>query len=82
MQKSVLRDYQTSPSFDQVGRVFLMQDRHEGDRTESVMLGPAFQTPWVMEKQHDKSRTLPDPDTFTLDIEVVYGFQWAEQRGL
>ncbi len=29
-----------------------MQDRHERDGTESVMLGPAFQTSWVMEKLH------------------------------
>ncbi len=57
MQKSVLRDYQKSSSFDKVGRQFLMQDRHEKDRTESVMVGPAFQTSWVMEKLHDKSRS-------------------------
>ncbi len=44
-----------------------MQDRHERDRTESIMLGPAFQTSWVIEKLHDKSRMLPDPDIFTLD---------------
>ncbi len=67
MQKSVLHDYQKSSSFDQVVRQFLMQDRHERDRTESVMLDPAFQTSWVMEKLHDKSRILPDPDIFTSD---------------
>ncbi len=61
---------QKSSSFDQVGRGFLMQDRHERGRTESVMLGPAFQTSWVMEKLHDKSLILPDPDIFTFDIAV------------
>ncbi len=71
MQKSVLHDCQKSPSFDQVGREFLMQDRHERDRTESVMLGPAFQTSWVMEKLHDKSRMLPDPDIFAVDTRVA-----------
>ena len=44
-----------------------MQDRHERDRIESAMLGPAFQISWVMEKLHDKSRILPDPDIFTFD---------------
>ncbi len=49
-----------------------MQDRLERDTsTESVMLGPAFQTPWVMEKQHDKSRILPDPDIFAFDTPVT-----------
>ncbi len=68
MQESVLDGYQKSSSlFDQVGRKFLMQDRHERDRTESVMLGPAFQTSCVMEKLQDKSRTLQDPDIFAFD---------------
>ncbi|CAD7974690.1 unnamed protein product [Amoebophrya sp. A120] len=32
------------------------------------MLGPALsETSWVMEKLHDKSRTLPDPDIFAFD---------------
>ncbi len=31
-----------------------MQDRHDRDLKEFVMLGPAFQTSWVMEDQHDK----------------------------
>ncbi len=37
------------------------------------MLGPAFQTSWFMEKQHDKSRTLPDPDIFTFDKDKLPG---------
>ncbi len=46
-----------------------MQDRHERDRAESVMLGPAFQTPWVMEKLHDKkSRILPDSDILAMHM--------------
>ncbi len=45
-----------------------MQDSHKKGLAGSVMLGPTFQTSWVMEKQHDKSRLLPDPDIFTLDI--------------
>ncbi len=42
MQKSVLQlhDYQTLSTFDQVERQFLMQDRHDSDLTESIMLGP------------------------------------------
>ncbi len=32
-----------------------MQDRHDRDFAESVMLGPAFPTSWGMENMHDKS---------------------------
>ncbi len=51
-----------------------MQDRHDRIRTltESVMLCPTYQTSWVMENLHDKSGTLPDPDTFTVDIPNRY----------
>ncbi len=31
-----------------------MQDRHGRDLADSVMLGPAFQTSWVMKNLHDK----------------------------
>ncbi len=55
MQKSVLHACQKLSTFDQVGREFLMQDRHGRDLAESVMLSPAFQTSWVMENLHDKS---------------------------
>ncbi len=55
MQKSVLHECQKLSTFDQVGREFLMLDRHDRDLTESVMLGSAFQTSWVMKNLHDKS---------------------------
>ncbi len=55
MQKSVLHECQIKLcTFDQVGRESLMQDRHGRDLTDSVMLGPAFQTSGVMENLHDK----------------------------
>ncbi len=44
-----------------------MQDRHDSDLTEPVMLGPPVQIVWVMENLHDKSSKVPDPDTFTFD---------------
>ncbi|CAD7956373.1 unnamed protein product [Amoebophrya sp. A120] len=44
------------------------------------MLGPAFQTSWVMEKQNDKSRTLPDPDTFTFDTDIQFTKDRAARR--
>ncbi len=44
-----------------------MQDRHDRDHpTESVMLGAAIQTSWVMENRHDKSYILSD--VFAFDI--------------
>ncbi len=69
MQKSVLREYQKLSAFDQVEREFLMQERHDRDlKVESVMLGLAFQTSWVMENLHHNSCIfLPDPDIFTFD---------------
>ncbi len=54
MQKSVLHECQDLSTFDQVGREFVMQDRHGRDLAESVMLSPGFQTSWVMENLHDK----------------------------
>eukprot|EP00926_Amoebophrya_sp_RCC4398_P021360 GSA120T00025259001.1 len=42
-------------AFDQVEREFLMQERHDTDLKESVMLGLAFQTSWVIENLHHKS---------------------------
>ncbi len=72
MQKSVLHESQKLPTFDQVGREFLMQDRHERDLTDSAMLGPAFQTSRVMENLHDKF-TLFQTQTFLhlITYEVV-----------
>ncbi len=67
MRKSVLHEGQKLSTFDQAGWEFLMQDRHSRDLTDSVMLGPASQTSWVMENLHDKFNTLPDPDSFTFD---------------
>ncbi len=32
-----------------------MQERHDRDLKESVMLGLAFQTSWLMQNVHDKS---------------------------
>ncbi len=58
----MLHDYQMLSTFDQVERQFLMQDRHDSDLTESVMLGPPLQIIWVMENLHDKS------STFAVDI--------------
>ncbi len=63
MRKSVLHECQKLYTFDQAGGEFLMQDRHGRDLAESVMLSPAFQTPWVMENLHDKS-TLFQTQTF------------------
>ncbi len=63
MQKSVLHECQKLPTFDQVRREFLMQDRHERDLSDSAMLGPAFQTSRVMENLHDKF-TLFQTQTF------------------
>ncbi len=63
MQKSVLHECQKLYTFDQVGGEFLMQDRHGRDLAASVMLSPAFQTSWVMEKLHDKF-TLFQTQTF------------------
>ncbi len=68
MQKSVLRECQKLSAFDQVEREFLTQERHDRDLEDSVMLGLAFQTPWVMENLHHKSCILPDPDIFTFDM--------------
>ncbi len=68
MQKSVLREYQKLSAFDQVERGLLMQERHDRDLRESVMLGLAFQTSWVMENLHHKSCILPDPDIFTIHM--------------
>ncbi|CAD7950519.1 unnamed protein product [Amoebophrya sp. A120] len=70
MQKSVSRECQKLSAFDQVEGEFLMQDRHGRDLKESVMLGLAFQTSWVLENLHHKSCTLPDPDIFTFDIGI------------
>ncbi len=67
-KKSVLRECQKLSAFDQVEREFLMQERHDRDLKESVMLGLAFQTSCVMENLHHKSCILPDPDTFAFDI--------------
>ena len=67
MQKSVLRKCRKLSAFDQVEREFLMQERHDSrDLKESVMLGLAFQTSWVMENLHHKSCILPDPDIFAM----------------
>ncbi|CAD7973808.1 unnamed protein product [Amoebophrya sp. A120] len=44
-------------------KVLLMQDRHERDLTDSVMLGLAFQTSRVMENLHDNF-TLFQTQTF------------------
>ncbi len=44
-----------------------MQDRHDRDLTEFVMLGAAFQTSRVMESLHDKACIRPDPDIFAFD---------------
>ncbi len=63
MQKSVLHECQKLSSFDRVGTEFLMQDRHGRELTESVMLGAAFQTSWVMKNLHDKF-TLFQTQTF------------------
>ena len=65
MQKSVLRECQKLSAFDQFERKFLMQERHEKGRTESVTLGPACQTSWFIENLHHKSCNLPDPDIFS-----------------
>ncbi len=67
MQKSVSHECQKLSAFDQVEREFLMQERHDRAQKESVMLGLAFQTSWVMENLHHKSCILPDPDIFTFD---------------
>ncbi len=66
MQKSVLHDCQMLSTFDQVERQFLMQDRHDSDLTESVMLDLPLQIIWVMENLHDKSSKVPDPDIFAI----------------
>ncbi len=63
MQKSVLHECQKPSPFDLVERVFLMQERHDRDLRESVMLGLASQTSWVMEKLRDKF-TLFQTQTF------------------
>ncbi len=68
MQKSSLHDYQKVSIFEQAGTEFLMQDRHDTDLTESVMLvDPAFQTSCVMLNLHEKSCTLRDLDIFAFD---------------
>ncbi len=67
MQKSVLREYQKLSAVDQVEMASLMQEKHDRDLQESVMLGLAFQTSWVMENLQHKSCILPDPDIFTFD---------------
>ncbi len=70
LQKSVLHDLQKVPASGHAERAsVVMQNRHhQGTAELPVMLGPAFQTWWTLEKPHDKSRNLPDdPDTFALD---------------
>ncbi len=67
IQKSVLRDLQKVLISGHAEGAFLMQNRHHKGAADPVMLGPAFQTWWSLEKLHDKSRNLPDPDIFTLD---------------
>ncbi len=71
--KSVLHDCQKlSSTFDLIERQFPVQDRHDRTLTEFVMLCPTYhQTSWVMEKLHDSSATLPDPDIFAVDMEVL-----------
>ncbi len=44
-----------------------MQERHDRDLAEPVMLGRAWHTVWVMENLHDKPTSLPDPDIFAFD---------------
>ncbi len=67
-----------STSSDQIEREFLTQDhRHDGDLTESVMLGPAFQTSWVMHKLHDNPCNLPDLGIFVLDAAVLHATRVA-----
>ncbi len=67
IQKFVLRDLQKVPISRHAQRAFLMHNGHQQGAAEPVRLGPAFQTWWSLEKLHDKSRNLPDPDTFTFD---------------
>ncbi len=68
MEKPLLHDYQKPSTLDQRERnKLLMQDRHDRDVTESVMLDPVFQTLRVMENMHYNSRTLPDPEIFAFD---------------
>ncbi len=62
MKKSVLHECQKLSSFDQVQREFLMQYRHKRDLKESVMLGHALRTSWIIENLHGKFCNLPDPD--------------------
>ncbi len=49
-----------------------MQDRHDRDLTESVMLGPTFQTSWVMENLRDKFALL---QTQTLFLHLIPKFR-------
>ncbi len=46
-----------------------MQDRHDSDLIESVMLGTPLQIIWVMQNMHDKFQNLPDPDIFAIHTE-------------
>ncbi len=59
-----------------------MQERHDRDLTELVMLGRAWQTAWVMENMHDKPISLPDPDIFAFDKSAVAGRarRWKRRR--
>ncbi len=54
-----------------------MQDKDDRTLTESVMLCPTYQTSWVTENLHDKSGTLPDPDTFTFDMMGAVSMSFA-----
>ncbi len=71
IQKSVLHDLQKVLISRHPQRAFLMHNGHHQGAAEPVMLGPAFQTLWSLEKLHDKSRNLPDPDIFTFDTVVL-----------
>ncbi len=67
----MLHDLQKVPTSGHVERAFLMHNRHRQGAAEPVMLGPAFQTWRSLEKLHDKSRNLPDPDIFAFDKRSV-----------
>ncbi len=49
-------------------RGFVMRIRHWNTRSKSVMLELACQTIWLMQKLHDRSRILPDPDILHLIV--------------
>ncbi len=64
---SVLRGLQKVLTSGHAERAFLMQNKHHKGAAYPVMLGPAFQTWRSLEKLHDKSQNIPDPDIFAFD---------------